>query len=222
MTTEANLVQGRSEIDLAYRKITLRIIPFLIIGYIAAFLDRANIGYVKADLVSELGFSAAIYGLGAGLFYLGYSAFEIPSNLLLKKIGARITFARIMILWGGITVAFAWMHTPTQFYVLRFLLGAAEAGFFPGVLLYITYWVPTRLRAGLTAKFMSALVVSGIIGGMLSGLVLDGLDGVAGMAGWQWLFIAFGIPSVVLGIVSLFWLSDSPDKAKWLTEREKR
>ena len=221
MSEKSQLAVDQGELDRAYKKITLRIIPFLIIGYIAAFLDRANIGYVKADLASDLGFTAAIYGLGAGLFYLGYSAFEIPSNLLLKKIGARITFARIMILWGGITVAFAWITTPEQFYVMRFLLGAAEAGFFPGVLLYITYWVPTRLRAGLTAKFMSALVVSGIIGGLLSGIVLEGLDGVAGLAGWQWLFITFGIPSVLLGIMALFWLSDSPDKAKWLTAREK-
>jgi sugar phosphate permease len=214
-------VTEQAELDQVYKKITLRIVPFLIIGYIAAYLDRANIGYVKADLADELGFSAAVYGMGAGLFYIGYSAFEVPSNLLLKKVGARLTFARIMILWGAISVGFAFIVTPTQFGVMRFLLGAAEAGFFPGVLLYITYWVPGRLRAGITAKFMSALVVSGVVGGLLSGIVIEGMDGWLGMSGWQWLFITFGLPSVFLGVFSLFWLSDSPDKAKWLTDREK-
>lgn len=209
------------ELDRIYRKITFRIVPFLIIGYIAAYLDRANIGYVKADLATDLGFSAAVYGLGAGLFYIGYSVFEVPSNLLLKKVGARITFARIMILWGGISVGFAFITTPFQFGVMRFLLGAAEAGFFPGVLLYITYWVPTRLRAGITAKFMSALVISGVVGGLLSGVIIDGMNGLLGLEGWQWLFITFGLPSVFLGAFALFWLTDRPNKAKWLTQEER-
>ena len=209
------------EIDAAYKKITRRIIPFLILGYIAAYLDRSNIGFARVQMLGDLGFTELVYGFGAGLFYLGYSAFEVPSNLLLKKIGARLTFARIMILWGIISAGFAFITTATQFSVMRFLLGAAEAGFFPGVLLYITYWVPSERRARFTAMFMSALVLSGLIGGPISGAIMAGMDGVAGMRGWQWLFIVEAMPSIILGIITLLWLADTPEKAKWLTDREK-
>lgn len=211
----------QAELDAVYRKITRRIIPILILGYIAAYLDRSNIGFARVQMLGDLGFSELVYGFGAGLFYLGYSAFEVPSNLLLKKIGARLTFARIMILWGVISAGFAFVTTATQFNVLRFLLGAAEAGFFPGVLLYITYWVPSERRARFTAMFMSALVLSGLIGGPISGVIMGGMDGVAGLRGWQWLFLVEAMPSIVLGVVILTRLTDTPDQARWLTDREK-
>lgn len=221
VTGESHSATDRLEIDAAYRKITRRIIPFLILGYIAAYLDRSNIGFARIQMLGDLGFSELVYGLGAGLFYLGYSAFEVPSNLLLKRIGARLTFARIMIVWGLISAGFAFVTTATQFSVLRFLLGCAEAGFFPGVLLYITYWVPSHRRARFTAMFMSALVLSGLIGGPISGVVMGGMDGFAGMRGWQWLFIVEAAPSVLLGVITLVWLADTPDQARWLTDREK-
>lgn len=214
-------MDNKIELDALYRKITIRIVPFLILGYIAAYLDRSNIGFARVQMLSDLGFSELVYGVGAGLFYLGYSLFEVPSNLLLKKIGARLTFARIMIIWGAISICFAWVTSATEFSVLRFLLGCAEAGFFPGVLLYITYWVPRYRRARITALFMSAIVLSGLIGGPISGLIMGGMEGVADMRGWQWLFIIEGLPSIFLGVVALVWLSDSPSKAKWLSEREK-
>ena len=214
-------VSGVQELDLAYGKIIRRIVPFLIVGYIAAYLDRSNIGFARVQMLGDLGFSELVYGVGAGLFYLGYSAFEIPSNLLLKRIGARLTFARIMILWGTISASFAFISTAFQFNLLRFLLGAAEAGFFPGVLLYITFWVPTYRRARITAMFMSAIVISGLIGGPLAGLIMGYMDGIAGMRGWQWLFIVEGLPSVALGLLALVWLTDTPATSNWLTSREK-
>ncbi len=222
MTTTNHLGPEVAEIELAYRKIILRIVPFLILGYIAAYLDRSNIGFARVQMLGDLGFTELVYGLGAGLFYLGYSAFEIPSNLLLKKIGARLTFARIMILWGLISAGFAFITNAAQFGAMRFLLGAAEAGFFPGVLLYITYWVPSSRRARITAYFMSAIVLSGLIGGPISGLIMGHMEGVAGMRGWQWLFIIEGLPSVLLGVLALMWLADSPASAKWLSDREKQ
>ena len=216
-----NTTTNPAELDAVYRKITRRIIPILILGYIAAYLDRSNIGFARVQMLGDLGFTELVYGFGAGLFYLGYSVFEVPSNLLLKKIGARLTFARIMILWGLISACFAFVTTATQFSVLRFLLGAAEAGFFPGVLLYITFWIPSERRARFTAMFMSALVLSGLIGGPISGLIMAGMEGVGGMRGWQWLFIVEAMPSVILGIIVLIYLTDSPDQAKWLTDEEK-
>ena len=148
--TESQTIVSQAERDAAYGKITRRIIPFLILGYIAAYLDRSNIGFARVQMLGDLGFTELVYGFGAGLFYLGYSALEVPSNLLMKRVGARITFARIMILWGIISAGFAFVTTATQFSVMRFLLGAAEAGFFPGVLLYITYWIPSERRARMT------------------------------------------------------------------------
>lgn len=212
---------NQAELDAIYRKISRRIIPILILGYIAAYLDRSNIGFARVQMLDDLGFTELVYGFGAGLFYLGYSVFEVPSNLLLKRIGARLTFARIMILWGLISAGFAFVTTATQFSIMRFLLGAAEAGFFPGVLLYITYWVPSARRARFTAMFMSALVLSGLIGGPISGAIMAGMEGVAGMRGWQWLFLVEAMPSIILGIVVLTWLTDTPEKAKWLSDHEK-
>jgi sugar phosphate permease len=219
--SQSQTIAGQAERDAAYGKITRRIIPFLILGYIAAYLDRSNIGFARVQMLGDLGFTELVYGFGAGLFYLGYSALEVPSNLLMKKVGARVTFARIMILWGIISAGFAFVTTATQFSIMRFLLGAAEAGFFPGVLLYITYWIPSERRARFTAMFMSALVLSGLIGGPISGVVMAGFEGLGGMRGWQWLFIVEATPSIILGIITLLWLADSPLQAKWLTDREK-
>lgn len=221
MSAADQIVADQAEIDATHRKIARRIIPVLVLGYIAAYLDRSNIGFARVQMLGDLGFSELVYGLGAGLFYVGYSAFEVPSNLLLKKIGARLTFARIMIMWGLISAGFAFVTTAMQFSVMRFLLGCAEAGFFPGVLLYITFWVPAKRRARFTAMFMSALVLSGLIGGPISGAIMAGMEGVAGLRGWQWLFLVEATPSIILGVTVLVWLTDTPDQAKWLTDREK-
>jgi sugar phosphate permease len=211
-TTDANSV---------YRKIAWRLIPLLVLGYIAAYLDRSNIGFAKLQMSQDLGFSEAVYGLGAGLFYLGYSVFEVPSNLMLKRIGARATFARIMIIWGLVSAGFALIETPMHFHVLRFLLGCAEAGFFPGVLLYLTYWIPSARRARFTALFMSAMALSGLFGGPLSGWVMSSMQGLGGWQGWQWMFIVEAAPAVVLGVVTLIYLVDRPEQARWLTDAEK-
>jgi len=207
--------------EATYRKITWRLIPLLIVGYVFAYLDRSNIGFARVQMLADLGFSEVVYGLGAGLFYIGYSAFEIPSNLLMKRVGARLTFARIMILWGVISASFALVSGSTMFFSLRFLLGCAEAGFFPGVLLYITFWIPAERRARFTAMFMSAMVVSGLIGGPISGAIMGNLDGTANLRGWQWLFLIEGMPSIVLGLLVLVWLKDRPAQAGWLTTAEK-
>jgi D-galactonate transporter len=204
-----------------YRKIAWRLVPLLVLGYIVAYLDRSNIGFAKLQMSHDLGFSDAVYGLGAGLFYLGYSVFEIPSNLVLRRIGARLTFARIMIIWGLVSGAFALIETPLQFHALRFLLGCAEAGFFPGVLLYMTYWIPATRRARFTAFFMSAMALSGLFGGPLSGWVMSSMQGFGGWRGWQWMFIVEAAPAVVLGVITLFYLVDRPEQARWLTDAEK-
>jgi sugar phosphate permease len=207
--------------DAVYRKIVWRILPLLMISYILNYLDRSNIGFAKLAFAKDLHMNEAVFGLGAGLFYLGYSAFEIPSNLMLNKVGARLTMLRIMMGWGLCATAFAFMMSPSHYYILRFLLGVAEAGFFPGVLLYISFWIPASRRAGFTAMFMSAMAISGIIGGPISGAVMHGLDGVAGMKGWQWMFIVEGLPSVLMGFVVYRALSDKPADAPWLSDAEK-
>lgn len=204
-----------------YKKILWRIMPLLIVCYIVAFLNRQNVGFAKLQFMRDLHFNEAIYGLGGGLFYLGYILCEVPSNLYLAKSGARNTLLRIMVLWGLCSAAMAFMTNATQFYVLRGLLGAAEAGLFPGVLLYITFWIPAARRAFFTAMFMFSIGVTGIIGGPLSGGIMSGLNGVAHLKGWQWLFLIDGLPSCVLGVIAYFSLSNSPSEAKWLTDDEK-
>lgn len=207
--------------DIVYRKIVGRLLPILMICYILNYLDRSNIGFAKLEFVTDLKMSEAVFGLGAGLFYLGYSAFEIPSNLILNRIGARLTLLRIMVCWGVCATAFAFMQTASHYYVLRLLLGIAEAGFFPGVLLYISFWIPASRRAGFTAMFMSAMALSGIIGGPLSGFVMHYMEGLAGLRGWQWMFIVEGAPSIVMAFVVYYVLSDKPADAKWLSADEK-
>ncbi|CAH1651269.1 putative tartrate transporter [Hyphomicrobiales bacterium] len=223
VTHGADISEGRSsqQLDAAFSKVTWRLIPFLMILWILAWIDRVNIGFAKLQMLNDLKFSEAIYGLGAGIFFIGYFLFEVPSNLLLERIGARKTIARITILWGLTCVAMMFVTTPTQFYVLRFLLGVFEAGFYPGVILYLTYWYPTERRAKAFGLFMSASALAGVLGGPLAGTIMTQLNGANGWAGWQWVFLIEGIPSVIAGIVTLFYMTDKPEKASWLTENEK-
>jgi sugar phosphate permease len=202
------------------RKVSRRLIPFLFLLYVAAYLDRINVGFAQLQMKTELGFSDSVYGLGAGIFFIGYFLFEIPSNLILAKVGARVWIARIMITWGLISAAMAFVHTPMHFYVLRFLLGVAEAGFFPGVIYYLGLWFPAAQRARAVSQFMTATAIAGVVGGPMSA-ALFGLDGVAGLAGWQWIFVAEGIPSVLLGVIVLLYLTERPAAAQWLTAEER-
>jgi D-galactonate transporter len=210
-----------SAIDATFRKVTWRLIPFLFICYIVAFLDRINIGYAQLQMKQTLPFSDAVYGLGAGIFFIGYFLFEVPSNLMLAKVGARKTLLRIMFLWGLVAAAMMFVSTPTMFYVLRFFLGVFEAGFFPGVLLYLTYWYPNARRGRIIALFMSATAIAGIVAGPLSGGIMKYMDGMNGWAGWQWLFLVQGLPASLLGVAAYFYLQDKPEDARWLSPAEK-
>lgn len=204
-----------------YRKVMWRILPFMFLAYVVNQLDRMNISFAKLRFMSDLGLSETAYGLGAGLFFIGYVAFEVPSNLYLQRAGARATFIRIMILWGTLSMAMCLVQTPNQLYVARFLLGAAEAGFVPGVILYLTYWFPAAYRGRISSLFFMAIAFSGICGGPLSGWILRSFDGLADLKDWQWLFIVEGAPAVVLGIIAYLWLDDKPEHAKWLSADEK-
>ncbi|TFE37915.1 MFS transporter [Paraburkholderia dipogonis] len=195
--------------------------PFLMVCYVTAYLDRINIGFAKFRMLTNLGLSDSAYGLGAGLFFIGYLLFEVPSNILMVRIGARKTVSRIMILWGVISAGFAFVSTPTQFYVLRFLLGVAEAGFYPGIILYLTYWFPSARRAKMVALFVGAVPLAGMVGSPISGAILSSMDGVGGLAGWQWLFLLEAMPSVVMGLIALALLDDDPKRAKWLSDGER-
>lgn len=205
-----------------YRKVALKIVPFLMICYIAAYLDRVNVGFAKLHMLDALQFSEAVYGLGAGIFFIGYFLFEVPSNLVMHRIGAKKTLARIMILWSIISAAMAFVQTPTQFYIARFLLGAAEAGFYPAVILYLTYWFPSNRRGKITAIFMTAVPMAGILGGPLSGWIMQDFHSETGLQGWQWLFIIEAIPSFILGFLVFKLLNDKIQDAKWLSSQEKQ
>lgn len=215
------LPPGVDSVESVYSKVGRRIIPLLLIAYMIAFLDRINIGYAQLQMKQTLAFGDAVYGLGAGIFFLGYFLFEVPSNLLLERIGARKTLLRIMVLWGIVAAAMAFVSTPTQFYIARFLLGVFEAGFFPGVILYFTYWFPSVRRGQVIAIFMSATTIISVIAGPLCGATLKYFDGFHGMAGWQWLFIVQGLPAALLGVIIFFYLQDKPADANWLTPAEK-
>ena len=213
-----------------YNKLFWRLIPFLFLLYVIAFLDRVNVSFAKLQMGADLGFSESVYALGAGIFFIGYFIFEVPSNLILNRVGAKIWIARIMIVWGIISVSFMYVRpisewlgveTSTGFNILRFLLGVGEAGFFPGIILYLTYWFPAEYRARMVALFMTAIAVAGIIGSPLSGGIMQYMNGLNGWAGWQWLFLIEGIPAVILGIVVLRYLDNGPRDAKWLTAEEK-
>lgn len=207
--------------DRVYARVAWRLVPFLFACYIFAYLDRVNVGFAKLRMLDALGFSEAVYGLGAGIFFLGYVLFEVPSNVLMLRLGARRTIARIMVAWGIISAAMMLVETPTQFYVLRFLLGVAEAGFFPGVILYLTFWFPAARRGRVTALFATAVALSTVIGAPLSGFIMHYLDGVNGWAGWQWLFVIEGLPSVAMGLAALAYLDDRVEDARWLSAPER-
>nr|USU33393.1 MFS transporter [Methylobacterium sp. OTU13CASTA1] len=210
-----------TDLDAAYRRITWRLLPFLMGLWILSWIDRVNIGFAKLQMLADLKFSETVYGIGAGIFFLGYFLCEVPSNLLLEHIGARRTIARITFLWGACCVAMMFVTTPAGFYALRFLLGVFEAGFYPGVILFLTYWYPTERRARVFGLFMSASALAGVIGGPLAGAIMTGMDGVNGWAGWQWVFLIEGIPSILAGLVTLFYLTDRPAKALWLTDTQR-
>jgi len=214
-------VQAEEARRSAIAKASRRIIPFLVLCYAVAFLDRVNVGYAALEMNADLGFSPAIYGAGAGIFFVGYILFEVPSNLALQRFGARIWIARIMISWGLIAIAMALITGAASFYVMRFLLGVAEAGFFPGIILYLTYWFPAAERARIVSLFMAAVPIAILVGGPVSGALLE-MHGAFGLKGWQWLFIIEGLPAVVLGIVTLKFLDDGPDQANWLSTDERK
>lgn len=203
------------------KKISWRIIPFIMILYFIAFLDRVNVGFAAIHMNEDIGLSPAIFGFGAGLFFIGYFLFEVPSNLVLEKVGARLWIARVMVTWGLISGGMAFVQGPTSFYILRFLLGAAEAGFFPGIILYLSYWFPARKRAAVTALFMAAAPISVALGSPISGALLE-MDGLMGWHGWQWMFVLEAVPALVLGVVVLFYMTDRPEKAKWLDDEERK
>jgi D-galactonate transporter len=204
-----------------YAKVMWRLLPFLFFCYLCAYLDRINVSFAKLQMLQDLGMSDAVYGLGAGIFFVGYLLFEVPSNLVLLKVGARRWIARIMVTWGLISAGMMFVESPTVFYVMRFLLGVAEAGFFPAILLYLTYWFPASRRSKVTALFMTGIPMSGVLGGPLSGWIMHSLSGVHGLAGWQWLFVLEGLPTAVIGVVAFFYLDDKVADARWLTEDQK-
>lgn len=211
---------GVPPLQMAARRVRRRLVPFLFLLYIVAYLDRINVGFAALQMNEALGFSAAVYGFGAGIFFLSYTAFEIPSNIALAHVGARRWIARIMITWGLASAGMMFVRDAASFYTLRFVLGAAEAGFFPGIIYYLTKWVPAQERARTVASFMTAVVTAGIVGGPLSGALLT-LDGFGGLAGWQWMFLLEGIPATLLGFVVLRVLVESPNEARWLTPEER-
>lgn len=202
------------------RKITWRIVPFIMILYLIAYIDRVNIGFAAITMKEDLGFTASILGFGAGIFFLGYFLFEVPSNIILHKVGARIWIARVMVTWGIIAGGMAFVESSTSFYVMRFLLGVAEAGFFPGIILYLSYWFPARNRAGVIALFMAAAPIATAIGSPISAALLE-MHGIMGLAGWQWMFLIEAVPAVILGVVVFFYMTDRPEKAAWLKPDER-
>jgi len=202
------------------RRLTWRLVPFLFLLYIVAYLDRSNVGFAALQMQQQLGFSDAVFGLGLGLFFVGYFCFQVPSNLVLQRVGARRWIASLMMVWGVISAAMVFVSGPRSFYTLRFLLGAAEAGFFPGVIFYLKNWFPVRARARTVARFMTAAPLSFVLGGPVSGALLE-LHLKAGLAGWQWMFLMEGIPAVLLGVVTLVYLVDRPEEAAWLSSEER-
>ncbi|WP_321948241.1 MFS transporter [Paraburkholderia sp. J10-1] len=211
---------GTQVVHSLYRKLTWRFAPFLCLCFFAAFLDRVNVGIAKLQMLDSLGFSNTAYGLGAGLFFVGYILFEVPSNLILEKVGARFWIARIMVTWGLLSGATMFVKTPGQFYVVRFLLGVAEAGFLPGVLLYLTHWFPDARRGRIVALFMVGLPMASLFGAPLSGWILASLDGAHGLQGWQWLFMLEAVPSVLLGVLVYLFLPRTHQSASFLTAAE--
>lgn len=203
-----------------YNRVAWRLLPFLFVLYVVAFLDRVNVGFAKLQMSADIGLSDLAFGFGAGVFFIGYCLCEIPSNMVLQRVGARFWITRIMITWGLLSISMMFVKTPTAFYILRFLLGMAEAGFYPGVVLYMTYWFPSYARSQGMAWFNLGIAMAGVLGSPLSGWIMQTFAGVAGMAGWQWLFLLEGLPAVLLGIAVFFYLDDRPGKVHWLSPEQ--
>jgi MFS family permease len=210
-----------AETDAVLRKALWRLLPLLFLGYVINTIDRANIAFAKLRMAEDIALTDAAYGIGAGIFYLGYILFEVPSNMYMQRVGARATLGRIMILWGLVTVATAFVSTPSQLIAARFCLGVAEAGFFPGMILYLTFWFPAAWRARITAILLMAAMSAGVVSGPLAGLIMSHFDGWMGLTDWQALFVLEGIPAIVLGILAWCWLVDRPADARWLSDHEK-
>ena len=208
--------------DAVYRKIGWRLLPFVLACYVINYLDRVSIGYAKLQFLSELHLNEAVFGLITSVFFIGYIAFEVPSNLLLMRIGAPATLTRIMVLWGLVIISMMFAQNEYWLYVQRFLLGSFEAGFFPGVLLYLSFWFPNHRRGRATSLFLVGIPLSGLIGGAISGAVMEGMDGLLGLRGWRWLFLVDGLPAVLLGLAAMFVLTDRPANARFLSEAEKQ
>jgi MFS transporter, ACS family, tartrate transporter len=202
-----------------YSRLRWRLVPYLLLLYVVAWFDRVNIGFAALQMNADLGFSSTVYGLGAGIFFAGYALFEVPSNLILARVGARRWIARIMVTWGVLSVAMMFVEGKWSFYALRFALGVAEAGFLPGILYYLSHWFPKAERARAISWFMLGIPLSTVFGGPLAGALLK-LDGFHGLQGWQWLFVLEGLPAVILGVVTWLWLPDSPRQVKWLTPEQ--
>ena len=217
----ANIDIAAEERDVTFRRVVWRIVPFVTLIWFLAWVDRVNVGFAKLTMMSDLQWSDAVYGAGAGIFFIGYFIFEVPSNLALQKFGARKTIMRITIGWGITCVLMAWVQTATQFYFLRFLMGAFEAGLQPGVILYLTYWLPTHRRGKALGIFVSASAVSLVVGSPLAAYIMELSQGLGGFKGWQWLFVIEGIPSILAGAAAYFLLTDRPRDAHWLNDREK-
>lgn len=216
--------EGRTESRLAesaYRKVVLRILPFLMLCFIFNYLDKVNVGFAKLSMLRDLGFSEAAFGFGAGVLFLGLVVFEVPSNFIMLKFGARVTISRIMILWGVMSLLTAFVATETQFYLIRFLIGVAEGGFWPGMVLYLSFWFPAKHRARTAALLTTAIPIAGMLGGPLSGYILSRMHGLFGLAGWKWLFLMEGAPAVLLGLLVPMVLSNSPRQARWLNDNER-
>ncbi len=210
-----------SAADAVYRKVAVRLIPLLFLCYIAAYLDRVNVSFAKLQMQQQFNLSESVYGLGSGIFFIGYFIFEIPSNVMLHKVGAGRWIARIMVSWAVLSAAMMFVNSALSFYIVRFLLGVAEAGFFPGIILYLTYWFPAARRGRATSMFLAAIAVAGLVGNPVSGWILHSMGGLGGLRGWQWLFILEAVPSLVLGVMAWFWLEDRVKNAQWLTPQER-
>ena len=208
--------------DALYNRIATKLLPYLVLLLVVSFVDRVNVGFAKLEMAGDIGLSDLAYGTGAGLFFLGYCAFEIPANLILQRIGARVWLGAIMLVWGVISAGMAFVATPHQFYAMRVLLGIAEAGCYPGVMLYMTYWFPARLRSQVCAIFFLGLTFGGMLGGPLSGWILQAVPQWGGLRGWQWLFIMEALPAIVLALFTFAWLPNDPLDAKWLSPDERR
>ena len=216
-----SIVSATAFLDSTISKVTKRLLPFLLLMYVLSFLDRANVGFAKKAFQIDTGISDAVFAFGAGIFFIGYALFEVPSNLIMHRVGARAWMCRIMVTWGIISAAMAYVHTETMFYTMRFLLGVSEAGFFPGVILYLTYWFPAEARGRATGIFYFGPPLAFIFGSPLSGILLD-LDGALGFKGWQWMFLVEGIMASIVGVWAYFYLDNKPINAKWLNPEEKR